>query len=78
MQPPTLAVVLRGRRDDAIVRAGDDVQVRKVPLHRLGNLEGALAVVDGDHEHLRVLCARGFEQIEPSRIAVVHAKAELA
>ena len=46
--------------------------------HGLGDLESAIAVVDGQHEHLRFLGARRFEQIEPCRIAVIDAKAELA
>jgi hypothetical protein len=51
--------------------------VREVSQHETGDLERAIAVVDGEHEHLRVLGTRGFEQVEPRGIAVVHAEGPL-
>ena len=58
--------------------AREHAQVRKVAQHRCGDRERAVAVVDRQHEHLRIFGARGFEQIEPRGIAVVDAIAELA
>jgi hypothetical protein len=61
-----------------VARAAHDRQAREVLAHAVDQREARLHVVDRVHEQARLPRAGRLEQVEPRRVAVVHAEAELA
>ena len=49
-----------------------------MPPHQLGGAHRGLDVIDGEHEHLGALGARGAQQVQPRSVAVVDLVAEAA
>ena len=60
------------------VHYGDDGGIGEVLADHAGALDALLDVVDGDDDHPCAVRAGGAHQVEPGRVAVVHAPAELA
>jgi hypothetical protein len=61
-----------------VAGAGDDDRVRKVLADHLRALDALLDVVDRDDDHPGPVGAGDAHQVEPGRVAVVNAPAELA